>query len=72
MVGHHVSVLLHRETQAGNALEKFPFADNVEVVWKSFLLNPDMVTDPNKSTLEYLSETKGWSMAQLLRSQTRW
>jgi predicted DsbA family dithiol-disulfide isomerase len=46
------------------ALEKFPFADNVEVVWKSFLLNPDMVTDPSKSTLQYLSETKGWSMAQ--------
>jgi predicted DsbA family dithiol-disulfide isomerase len=47
-----------------NALAKFPFADNVEVVWKSFLLNPDMVTDPGKSTLEYLSETKGWSMTQ--------
>jgi predicted DsbA family dithiol-disulfide isomerase len=47
-----------------NALEKFPFANSVEVVWKSFLLNPDMVTDPGKSTLQYLSETKGWSMAQ--------
>ena len=47
-----------------SALEDFEFADKVQIEWKSFLLNPDMVTDPNKSTLEYLSATKGWSMAQ--------
>ncbi|MCL6260547.1 DsbA family oxidoreductase [Aquiflexum sp. TKW24L] len=47
-----------------SALEDFEFADQVQIEWKSFLLNPDMVTDPSKSTLEYLSETKGWSMAQ--------
>ena len=45
-------------------MEDFEFADKVQIEWKSFLLNPDMVTDPNKSTLEYLSATKGWSMAQ--------
>lgn len=47
-----------------SALNDFEFADKVQIEWKSFLLNPDMVTNPNKSTLEYLSETKGWSLAQ--------
>jgi predicted DsbA family dithiol-disulfide isomerase len=45
-----------------SALKDFEFADKIEIEWKSFLLNPEMVTDPNKSTLEYLSETKGWSL----------
>jgi len=47
-----------------SALKDFEFADNVQIEWKSFLLNPEMVTDPNKSTAQYLSETKGWSMNQ--------
>lgn len=47
-----------------SALKDFEFADKVQIEWKSFLLNPDMVTDPNKSTAQYLSETKGWSMDQ--------
>lgn len=47
-----------------SALADFEYADKIEIEWKSFLLNPDMVTDPSKSTLEYLSETKGWSIEQ--------
>lgn len=46
------------------ALAKFPFKDKVEIEWKSFQLNPDQKTNPNISTLEHLSESKGWSMAQ--------
>lgn len=46
------------------ALANFEFADQVEIEWKSFLLNPDMKTDASKSTLEYLAETKGWTMDQ--------
>ncbi|MFD2200659.1 DsbA family oxidoreductase [Shivajiella indica] len=46
------------------ALKNFEFADQVKIEWKSFLLNPEMVTDPNKNTLEYLSETKEWSLSQ--------
>ncbi|WP_370691894.1 DsbA family protein [Rhodonellum sp.] len=42
----------------------FEYSDRVQIEWKSFLLNPDMVTDTSKSTVEYLSETKGWSMEQ--------
>ncbi|HNP18920.1 MAG TPA: DsbA family oxidoreductase [Fulvivirga sp.] len=51
-----------------NALAKFRHADKIEVEWKSFLLNPDQVSDPSKTTAEYLSETKGWSYEQTLNS----
>ena len=46
------------------ALEEFPHKDKVEVVWKSFLLNPEMETDPEKSIAQYLAETKGWTLEQ--------
>ncbi|PZX56900.1 putative DsbA family dithiol-disulfide isomerase [Algoriphagus ratkowskyi] len=47
-----------------NAIAKFPHKDKIEVEWKSFMLNPDQVTQPNKSSEEYLSEVKGWSLEQ--------
>lgn len=46
------------------ALEKFPHKEDVEVVWKSFQLNPDMKTQPGKNINEYLAEVKGWSIDQ--------
>jgi predicted DsbA family dithiol-disulfide isomerase len=46
------------------ALDKFPYKDKVEIEWKSFQLNPDQITDPTVSTLEHLSQSKGWSMDQ--------
>ncbi|UJP64226.1 DsbA family oxidoreductase [Mongoliitalea daihaiensis] len=46
------------------ALESFEYRDQIVIEWKSFLLNPTMKTDPNKNSLEYLSEVKGWSMDQ--------
>ena len=46
------------------ALEQFPGKDCIEVVWKSFQLNPNMKTEPEKSINQYLSEVKGWSLAQ--------
>lgn len=46
------------------ALEKFPYREKVEITWKSFQLNPDMVTDPDKNINQYLSEAKGWSLKQ--------
>lgn len=48
------------------AIEKFPFKDQVEIEWKSFQLNPEQKTNPLINTLEHLSESKGWSMAQTL------
>jgi predicted DsbA family dithiol-disulfide isomerase len=44
------------------ALAQFPQKDEVEVVWKSFQLNPDLVTDATKNTTEHLAESKGWTL----------
>jgi predicted DsbA family dithiol-disulfide isomerase len=46
------------------ALAQFPHKNDVEIVWKSFQLNPDLKTQPNKSTNQYLAEAKGWTLAQ--------
>jgi len=51
-----------------SALQKFGHSDKVEVEWKSFQLNPNMVTDPSRSTMQYLAETKGWSIEQTKNS----
>jgi predicted DsbA family dithiol-disulfide isomerase len=45
------------------ALAQFEYKDEVEVVWKSFQLQPDMVTNPTKNTLVHLAESKGWTLA---------
>jgi predicted DsbA family dithiol-disulfide isomerase len=44
------------------ALASFDHAQEVEVIWKSFQLNPDMKTDPSKSINQYLVEAKGWTL----------
>jgi predicted DsbA family dithiol-disulfide isomerase len=50
--------------QFEQALAQFPQREQVEVVWRSFQLDPSLQTDPSKSVLQSLSENKGWSMAQ--------
>lgn len=47
-----------------SALEQFAHKDEVEIVWKSFQLNPYMKTEPGKNINEYLAEIKGWSVEQ--------
>ncbi len=47
-----------------NALEDFQHKNEVEIEWKSFLLNPAIKTGPKKNINQYLSETKGWSIEQ--------
>lgn len=44
------------------AIKQFPEGDNIEIVWKSFQLQPDLKTDPSKNTIQHLAESKGWSM----------
>ncbi|GAB4139346.1 MAG: DsbA family oxidoreductase [Bacteroidia bacterium] len=44
------------------ALEQFPGRDRVTVEWKSFQLNPDLVTQPEKNSIQHLAEAKGWTM----------
>ncbi len=49
------------------ALRELGMEDEAEITWKSFLLNPDMKTDPSKNSLDYLAEAKGWSMEQVIQ-----
>ena len=49
------------------ALSQFDHKDRVNVVWKSFQLNPDTKSEPTKSTIQHLSEAKGWSLDQTRR-----
>ena len=46
------------------ALEDFPQKDNVEVVWKSFQLNPNMPESSDENVYEYLAKAKGISLEQ--------
>ena len=47
-----------------NALAQVPEKDKIEVEWKSFQLDPSIVTEPGKTIHEYLSERKGISTAK--------
>ena len=44
------------------ALEKFANKENVEIVWKSFQLDPDMQPIPGESVHQYLAKRKGVSV----------
>ncbi len=43
------------------ALKEFAHADNVEVEWKSFQLDPNQITDPGLSVTKMLADKKGWT-----------
>ena len=47
-----------------SALEQFNHSSNIEIIWKSFQLAPDMKTDPTKNIDEYLATHKGMSIQQ--------
>ena len=36
------------------ALEDFPHKNKVEIIWKSFQLNPSLKTEPGKNVNQYL------------------
>jgi len=44
------------------ALSQFEHKNSIEIVWKSFQLNPGMKTDPDKNINQYLAEIKGWTL----------
>jgi len=46
------------------ALAKFSDSASIEIIWKSYQLNPDMKTDPNKNSVAALAENKGISIAE--------
>lgn len=41
------------------AMAQFANKDKVEVIWKSYMLSPDLQTDPSKNINEMLAEHKG-------------
>jgi len=47
------------------ALNDFDYRNEVEVEWKSFFLQPDLVTDTEKSISTHLSEVKGFAKDQV-------
>ena len=44
------------------ALAQSGQADQIEIVWKSFQLNPNQVTNPDITVTEDLAAKKGWSL----------
>ncbi|CAN5415351.1 DsbA family oxidoreductase [soil metagenome] len=54
-----------------HALNEFAHKDQVNVVWKSFQLNPDMKTEPGKNINQYLADVKGWSLDEAKRMNDR-
>jgi len=49
------------------ALAKFKHADRIELVWKSFQLDPTTpTTKVEQNTYEYLAARKGWSMKECI------
>jgi len=53
------------------ALQQFPGRDEVAVEWKSFQLDPAIVTQHGKSVNEYLAERKGWPLEEARRLNER-
>lgn len=49
------------------ALSQFPHKEQINIVWKSFQLNPAMKTEPGKNINQYLAEVRGWSLAEAKR-----
>jgi predicted DsbA family dithiol-disulfide isomerase len=41
------------------ALQQFEHKDKIDIEWKSFLLSPDMVTDPTLNMHQFLAKHKG-------------
>jgi predicted DsbA family dithiol-disulfide isomerase len=44
------------------ALQNFEHKDKVKVIWKSYLLDPGLVSDSTKSIHQHLANTKGWTV----------
>ena len=53
------------------ALVQFSGKEDVQIEWKTFLLDPELKTDPSVSIFQYLSEIKGFpeEQAQQMMSQ---
>ncbi|MCB0754656.1 MAG: DsbA family oxidoreductase [Flavobacteriales bacterium] len=52
------------KTHFDEALAQFAEKENIEFVWKSFQLNPDLTTNPDESLYQHLSESKDIPLEQ--------
>src|SRR5690348_815644 len=55
----------------GAALAHFPQRDDIDVVWRSFQLNPSLRTDVTISVNDYLSREKGMDVRQAAAMNAR-
>jgi predicted DsbA family dithiol-disulfide isomerase len=53
------------------ALAQFSGKEDVQIEWKTFLLNPELKTDPNVSIFQYLAEIKGFPEEQAQQMMTQ-
>lgn len=53
------------------ALNQVPFKDEIQVIWKSFQLDPELVTDPSITIHDYLAERKGFPEEQARQMNQR-
>lgn len=53
------------------ALAQFEKRSEVQIVWRSFQLDPDLATDPNASAIESLARRKGWTLEQTRQIQAQ-
>lgn len=51
--------------QLENVLKKLPYSDEIEVVWKSFILDSTIPTDSNQSLNDYFIHEKGFNVSQI-------
>jgi predicted DsbA family dithiol-disulfide isomerase len=50
--------------QLESALDSYPDKDKVTIIWKSFQLDPTLVSDASTNLLASLMDKKGWTKAQ--------
>ncbi len=53
------------------ALKQFDHREEVEIEWKSFQLDPSIITDASKTIHEFLAERKGFSLEQAKQMNER-
>jgi predicted DsbA family dithiol-disulfide isomerase len=54
-----------------NALAQFAHGEQVEVIWRSFQLNPGLVTNPDQTLAQSLAHQKGWTLAQATQAMNQ-
>lgn len=54
-----------------SALSEFEPKQDVEIIWHSFQLDPSLVSEPNKNSLDYLAESKGLEREQVEQMTNR-